>query len=108
MLVTFDETFNVLLQRYFDCVNNEEYVETLGVRERAAHLSMQSQYFYQKGQYDKAEGCARKCVNKTKTLLEDETQCDDGWLLIKKCLKNIKNPARARRLLEQLLTTIVK
>ena len=108
MLVTFDETFNALIQRYFDNVNNEEILETLGVHARATHLSMQSQYFYQNGQYDKAEGCARRCVNKTKALLEDETQCDDGWLLVRKSLKNIKNSERARSLLEQLLLTVIK
>ena len=37
---------------------------------------------------------------KTKSLLKNKTQRSDGWLLIKKSLKNIKNPQKAKIILD--------
>ena len=63
-------------------VDNEskKIFETLKGREKAIHLSMKSQYFYQNGQYNEAEECAKQCVNETRALLESEFGNDDAWL----------------------------
>ena len=71
------------------------------------YLIKVSQYFFQNGQYDEAKECAKRCVNETKPLLEDEARRDDGWLLVKKSLKSIKDSEKARSILEHLLLGIV-
>ena len=106
MHITDHKPFDALIQRYFDETKNEKIFATLEGREKAVHLSMQSQYFYKNGQYDEAEERAKRCVNETKALLKNEPGRDDGWLLVKKSLKNIKNSEKARDVLEQLLLSI--
>ena len=107
-LITYHNSFNVLLQKYFDKIENEEIFMELSKHEKIIHLSMQSQYFYHNGQYDKAEECAKRCLNEIKVLLKNKTQRTDGWLLVKKSLKNIKDSKKARVILEQILPSIEK
>ena len=106
MLITYHKPFNALIQRYFDKTKNEKILETLKGREETVHLSMKSQYYYQNGQYNEAEECARRCINRTKVLLNNEAQRSDGWLLVKKSLRNIKDSGKARIILEQILQSI--
>ena len=74
--------------------------------EKAVQLSMQSQYFYQNGQYNEAEECAKRCLIETRALLESEFGHGDAWLLVKKSLKNIKDSEKARSVLEQFLISM--
>ena len=46
--------------------------------------------------------------NTREILLKNETQRTDGWLLVKKSLKNIKDSKKARVILEQILPGIEK
>ena len=97
-----------MIQRYFETTKNEKLSKTLSPHEKATHFAIKSLYFYQIGQYDKAEDCAGRCLNNAKILLEDEAQCNDGWFLVRKSLNNIKPSGKARMLLEQLLLTTIK
>ena len=106
MRITDHKPFDALIQRYFEETKNEKTFTTMGGHEKAVHLSMQSQYFYQNGQYNEAEECAKRCVNETRALLESECGHDDAWLLVKKSLKNIKDSEKARNVLEQLLLSM--
>ena len=108
MLIMYHKLFSALIQRYFDKTKSKKIFETLKGREKAIHLSMKSQYFYQNGQYNEAEECASRCISETKDLLENEAQRSDGWLLVKKSLRNIKDSGKARIILEQILQDIGK
>ena len=104
--ITDHKPFDALIQRYFEETKNEKTFATMDGHEKAVHLSMQSQYFYQNGQYNEAEECAKRCVNETRALLQSEFGHDDAWLLVKRSLKNIKDSEKARRVLEQLLLSM--
>ena len=104
--ITDHKPFDALIQRYFEEAKNEKTFATTDGHETAVHLSMQSQYFYQNGQYNEAEECAKQCVNETRALLESEFGHDDAWLLVKNSLKNIKDSEKARSVLEQLLLSM--
>ena len=108
MLITFNKAFNKLLQKYFDKIKNKKFFKKLGKYEKVVNLSMQSQYFYQKGQYDEAESYTKQCVNEAKSFLISKTQRNNGWMLIKKSLKNNKDIKKARAILENILQNIQK
>ena len=101
--ITDHKPFDALIQRYFEETKNEKTFATMDGHEKAVQLSMQSQYFYQIGQYNEAEECAKRCVIETRDLLESEFGHDDVWLLVKNSLKNIKDSEKARSVLEQFL-----
>ena len=107
MLVIYNKTFSKLITIYFDKVEKKEILQTLGNYDRAVHLSMLSQYFYQKGLYNKAEKNVLQCFEEIKKIFKKKSQFSDGWILIKKCLKNIKNKEKAEVLLKQILQNIV-
>ena len=106
MLIEVDEPFDILIQRYVDETKNQTILETLDTHENSVDLSMQSRVFFQNGQYDEAERCSRQCIENTKVLLESETQRNEGWFLVRKNLNNIKDPEKARVILEELLLGI--
>ena len=106
MLIEDHKPFDVVMQRYVDETKNQTILETLDTHENSVYLSMQSRVFYQNGQYDEAERCARQCIENTKVLLESETQRNDGWFLVRKNLNNIKDSEKARVILEELLLGI--
>ena len=92
---------------YFNKIEKEKIFQTLGNYDRAVHLSMQSQYFYQKGQYDEVEKSVLQCFEEIKKLFKNKSQSSDGWLLIRKCLKNIKDKEKAEVILKQILQNII-
>ena len=47
-------------------------------------------------------------MNEIKILLKNKTQRNDGWLLVKKSLRNIKDSGKARIILEQILQGVGK
>ena len=108
MLVEAHKPFDILLQRYFDETKNKKVFEILDEHENAVHLSMQSHSFYQNGEYDKAQLFATQCLEETKELFENKTQLNDSWLLVRKSLKHINDPDKAREILEELLLSIKK
>jgi len=108
MVVTYHKPFNTLMQRYFNKIESEKILKTLVKHEKTVHLSMQSQYYYQNGQHDEAEECAKRCLNETKVFFENVEQRPEGWLLVKKSLKNIKDSEKARIILEKILPSLGK
>jgi tetratricopeptide (TPR) repeat protein len=106
MLVIYNKTFDETIQNYFDQIKKDNFYKKLENYDMAVHLSMQSQYFFKKAQHTEAEKCAIQCINKVKILLKNNIQNSDGWLLIKKSLKNIKDPKKAKIILEQTLQNI--
>ena len=107
MLIIYNKAFNRLITIYFDKVEQKKIFQTLGNYDRAVHLSMQSQYLYQKGQYDKVEKSVLQCFKEIKKLFKNKSQFNDGWLLIRKCLKNIRDKKKAEVLLKKILQNIV-
>jgi hypothetical protein len=105
VLVIYNKTFNNLLTIYFDKVNNK-VLSVLENYDRLIYLSMQSQYFYQKGMHEKAENSVKKCFEELTVFFKSKSQFDDGWLLVRKCLKNIKDKKKAKMLLEIILRKI--
>ena len=79
----------------------------MGNYDRAVHLSMQAQHFYQKDQYDKVEKNVLQCFKEIKKLFKNKSQFNDGWFLIRKCLKNIRDKKKAEVLLKKILQNIV-
>ena len=107
MLIIYNKAFNRLITIYFDKVEQKKIFQTLGNYDRAVHLSMQSQYLYQKGQYDKVEKSVLQCFKEIKKLFKNKSQFNDGLLLIRKCLKKIKDKKKAEVLLKKILQNIV-
>jgi len=104
MLVYDHKPFEQLMHRYFEETKSNKKMASIEGHEHAIQLSMESQYFYQKGLFEEADQCASQCLIKTKTLLTDDVNCQDGWLLVQKVLKYINNPLKARSTLEHLLS----
>ena len=100
--------FNLLVQKYFRKIKDKKIFEKLKGYEKAVHLAMKSQYFYENSQYNEAEDCSRQCVGEIKILLKNKTQRSDGWLLLKKSLRSIKDSEKARIILEQILQGVRK
>ena len=100
------QPFDALIQRYFDETGDQKPIATLEGHDKAVHLAMQSQYYYKSGHYVEADECAKRCLNETKYLLEDDAARADEWLLVQKSLKHIKNSENAREYLEQLIPSM--
>ena len=107
MLVIYNKVFNRLITIYFDKIKQEKFFQTLENYHRTIHLSMESQYFYQKGQYDEAEKSVIKCFEGIKKNFNNKSHLNDSWLLIRKCLKNINDKEKAEVLLKEILHNIV-
>ena len=107
MLVIYNKAFNKLITIYFNKIEQEKILQTLGNYDKAVHLSMQSQYFSQNGQHDVVEKYVLQCFEEIKVLFKNKSQFSDCWLLIRKCLKNIKDKKRAEVLLKKILQNIV-
>jgi len=104
--VIYNKAFNKLLTIYFDKINNSKASSFLENYDKLIYLSMQAQYFYQKGIHDKAEKSVKKCFEELISFFKNKSQSDDGWLLVRKCLKNIKDKKKAKALLEIILQKI--
>ena len=48
----------------------------------------------------------KKCFEELISFFKNKLQFDDGWLLVRKCLKNIKDNKKAKALLEIILQKI--
>ena len=107
MLIIYNKAFNKLITIYFSKIEQEKILQTLGNYDKAVHLSMQSQYFYQNGQYDEVEKYVLQCFEEIKVLFKNKSQISDCWFLIRKCLKNIKDKKRAEVLLKKILQNII-
>ena len=108
MQIIHHKPFNLLIQKYFNKIKNKKIFEKLKGYEKAVHLAMKSQYFYENNQYNEAEDCSRQCINEIKIFLKNKTLRSDGWLLVKKSLRNIKDSGKARIILEQILQGVRK
>ena len=107
MLIVYNKAFSKLITIYFRKINQEKIFKTLGNYDRAVHLSMQSQYFFQERQYDEVEKSVLQCFEEIKKLFKNQSKFNDGWLLIRKCLKNIKDKEKAEVFLKKILQNII-
>ena len=106
-LVIYNKIFSKLITVYFDTIEQEKIFQTLENYDKAVHLSMRSQYFYQKGRHDDAEKTVLQCLEEIKKLSKNKSQFSSVWLLIRKCLKNIKDKRKAEVLLKKILQKII-
>ena len=103
MLITFNRSFDKLIKIYFEKIKKEKNFKKLKNFDEAIYFSLESQYFFQKAQYIDAELSARKCLEKIEYFFKKKYQVNESWLLVRKCLKNIKDKNKANEILKKIL-----
>jgi len=103
LLIISNKAFNNLLQIYFKKEEKLKYSIKLKNFDKALYFSMQSQYFYQNRKYENAELCVKKSLKEIKIFLKKKSLESDSWLLVRKCIKNVKNKKLASLILEDFL-----
>mgnify|MGYP006166907401 FL=1 len=103
MIVKVNKTFNKLIVIYFEKINDNSFFPKLKSFDKIIYLSMRSQYFYHTNKHEKAEKIVEECFKAIKNIIKKNEQNNDIWLLVRKCLKNIKNKKKSEYLLEQIL-----
>ncbi len=106
MIVKYSKAFNQLLEIYFEKIRKKEIHNFLKGNDKAIHLSMESQYFYQKGEYEKANKSVIECFKEIKKIFNEKVNSSNVWLLIQKSLKNIRNKKIGEDFLNQILLDI--
>jgi hypothetical protein len=106
MFIKYSKAFNQLVVIYFEKIGEKEISKSLEGHDKAIHLSMQSQYFYQKGEYEKANNCVIECFKEIKPFFNEKVNNSNVWLLIQKSLKNIKDKKIGEDFLNQILVDI--
>ena len=103
MLVKNNSNLNKLINIYFEKIDKKEIFSNLENHNKAIHLSMQSQYFYQINKHDDAEKSTQQCFEIIMKFFKSKNNSTDFWLLIQKNLKNIKNKKKSEILLKKIL-----
>ena len=101
-VVIYNKAFDNLIAIYFEKIDKEKIFSSLKSYDKSIHLSMESQYFYQRGENIKAEKSAKRCFEELISFLKNKSQVNDGWLLVRKSLKNIKDKKKAADHLEKI------
>jgi hypothetical protein len=108
MNIKYNKIFNQLIKRYFEKINHEKILGFLENRDKAIHLAMQSQYFYQENQYSEANKSVKNCFDEIKIFFNKNFGDSEAWLLIQKSLKNINDKKISEDLLNQILINVDK
>jgi len=103
LLTTNNKSFNILVNKYFNDKNEIKYFNKLKNFDKATHLGLKSQYFYQINNYKLAETHSKLCINECITLSKKEKFNIEINILVKKCLKNISNIKNSRSILEKFI-----
>jgi len=106
MFIKYSKAFNQLVAIYFEKINEKEIYKSLEDHDKAIHLSMQSQYFYQRGEYDKANKSVTGCFKEIRKIFNEKVNNSNIWLLIQKSLKNIRDKKIGEDFLNQILGDI--
>ena len=108
LFVRYNKTFNQLLKIYFEKIIKNDDHKFLSGLDGIIYFSMQSQYYFQNKEYDKANKSVKSCFTEIEKVFKKKLDNSNIWIIIQKSLKNIKDKKVGEEFLNQILTNIEK